>query len=187
MKVASSSPLGKSALDAAIAQMRVKLRKPFDESFVEFSLDATAGVLHVVSLERSATGQYGKYAGQASLSYEKISLNAALPSPILYAGEYPALFIKFAGWLYQQYGLLLEENEFEIVGAPGALINSSFMTFKPAANTGVLELRALPQSGRFVAGSTLRLLMAPSNGVTWLPGLVPSAIQGDLQALSYGT
>lgn len=188
MLVASYSPLGKTGLDAAIALMRSRLRKPFDETFVEFSLDATNAVLHVQSLERSATGAYGKYSGSASLSYQKVALETLVPSPILYAGQYPILYVQFAQWLFQAYGIVLEDNEFVIDGGPtDPLIANTMMSFKPGDETGQLVLRALPTSARFVAGSKLRLLMAPSNGPAWLQGLIPNFVQGDLVELAYGT
>jgi hypothetical protein len=187
MLVASNSPLGQTGLEAAIAQMRAKLRKSLDERFVEYSLDATNAILHVNSLERSATGDYGKYAGSAQLSYEKVSLYDVAPEPILYTGQYPILFVQFAGWVKQQYGIVLEENEFTISGGPlTELINSSIMSFPPDADSGLMKLRAGVNSARFLAGSEIKFHMAPDNGPVYLKGLMNIYYQGDLKQLAYG-
>lgn len=188
MRVSSTSPLGKTGLQAAIDHMRSKLRKPLDERFVEFSLDAVNAALHVQSLERSATGEYGRYAGSAVLTYEKVALETVVPSAIIYTGQYPILFVQFAGWFLQTYGIVLEQNEFAIDGGPTTpLVNNTMMTFSPDSTTGYLSLRALNTSGRFIAGSKLHIRMEPSNGPAWLQGLVPSFVQGDLSKLAYST
>ncbi len=186
MKVDPSSPLALTGLQAVIALLRQRLRKPLDEEHVEFELDAVNAELIVRSLERSVKGDYGKYSGEARLSYQKLNLNTVLPYAIHYTGEYPTTFLKLRQWLYETYQLQLEEGEFRLPGnADVPLTNNVVVNLPPDPQTGEIALVARTQSGRFIAGSTLRLIVSPSNGPIRLPALVPSGIKGDLAWLSY--
>ena len=187
MRIASDSPLGFDGKTAVIHHLRDQLRRPLDESFVSFELDAVNATLTVHSLERSTTGEYGRYAGSETLSYQKIPLSACLPYSIPYYGEYPCSFAMLRGALEQQYGLVLEVGEFALAGTTTPLIDSSMLEAPLNGTTNVLRLEALASSARFTTGSVLNVMMIPNTGLLWLPGIVPDVLTLNGQLLTQTT
>lgn len=176
MRVSTNSPLATDGKTAVINHLRQQLRRPLDETFVQFELDNINAVLTVHSLERSTSGVYGRYSGSEMLSYQKVPLETCLPYSIPYRGEYPCSFAVLRGWLEQHYGLVLDPGELAIAATTVPLIDSSIVNIALNPATNVLLLDALPSSARFTTGSQLKITMIPSNGKQWLPGLVPSVL-----------
>lgn len=187
MRINTDSPLAFDGKTAVINHLRQQLRRPLDEAFVEFALDSTNAVLTVHSKERSTTGEYGRYSGSQALSYQKTPLETCVPYTVPYRGEYPCSFGMLRGWLEQQYGMALDPGEFTLTSGTDPLIDSSIIDVILNPVNNLLVLEALPISARFTAGSQLRIMMIPSNGKQWLPGLIPSSLTIDANLLSQTT
>ena len=187
MRINADSPLAFDGKTAVINHLRQQLRRPLDEAFVDFTLDSTNAVLTVHSKERSTTGEYGRYSGSQALSYEKIPLQTCIPYTVPYRGEYPCSFGMLRGWLEQQYGMALDPGEFALATTTVPLIDSSNIDVALNPENNLLTLEALPISARFITGSQLRIMMIPSNGKQWLPGLIPSSLIVDANLLSQST
>lgn len=173
MNVSINSPLALTGLNAVLGHFRSRLTLPLDEQHVQFSIDALNSKLIITALPFSTNGEVGKYRGVAEFAYGKVSLQQVLPYPILYKAVYPTPFSVMRSHLLNTYGIILEEGEFALADAPShGLVNTDSVAFAPDAAHGLLTLTALASSPRWIAGTTLRLTVIPTNGPQRLNSLV---------------
>lgn len=160
MQVDPLHPLARTGLACAVAQLRDALSEPIAEDHVVYSLDPLTSELVITALDTTAGGDVGKYRGTARFAYGKAQLGQVLPYPILCTVVYPTTYRLLKQWLREQYNVVLEEGEFALASNPThGLVGDDPVADAPDSNNSVLELVALPASGRWVTGSKLRLIV----------------------------
>lgn len=188
MKVSTTHPLARTGLDCAVERFRSSLSQPILEGHVRYELDAPASELVIVSLEETPQGEIGRYRGTARFGYGKVQLGLVLPNVIAATLAYPTTFRLLKQWLMSTYGILLEEGEFAISTAPThGLAGDDLIDVVPGASNSVVSLIALPASGRWVAGSTLRLQVVGNVTKTHLNDLVSVPIALDMARLTHAS
>jgi hypothetical protein len=185
MKVSTTHPLARSGLDCAIAQLQNALSQPILEAHVRYELDAAASELVIISLDETTEGEIGKYRGTARFAYGKAGLDKVLPYPLVCTLGYPTTYRLLKQWMWETYGVLLEEGEFALSSAPTyGLVNDDPVNVAPAAGNSFVELIALPASGRWKTGTTLRLQVVGSVAKTHLNDQVSMPMAADLSRLT---
>ena len=185
LTVPVNSPLAKPALDVVLAMFNALLIKPLDQRHVDFHIDAVNSRLIMTAREVATNGDYGIYYNAMEMPYLKASLLKVLPYPIVYQGPWPTSFRALRLNLQARYGILLEEGEFALLPNSAPLVDGSPLSGEPNPDSGVVALTALPASGRWLSGTTLRLIVAASNGPTRLKALVDVDRPADLSTLTY--
>lgn len=167
-------PLYNTALDTVVSLFHSQLTVPLDDDNVSYSLDPTAGTLTITSLDVTATGKVGEYINAATFDYGKADLSAILPYPVVYDGAWPSTYRLLVNYLKNRFGFVLEENEFTIPGnsVATALMFDDVIDAPSDGTNGEITLVAAASSGRWIAGSKIRIVMVPSNGKVLLPALI---------------
>lgn len=163
-----------------------------DPAFVSYSLDATNAILTVTALPQAADGRKGIYTGTVTFPYRKQDLSAIVPKDIVFGESYPMTWDRLKSYLKASYDFLLEDGDFYVQGdstqtplMPGATIGVN-----PNPTNGQIVLVATPQSGRWLAGSTLPLTItasgagAPGNHIA-IVGKAPDGVVGQPYDATY--
>lgn len=185
MQVNSLHPLARTGLNCAIDQLRAALSQPLSEEHVVFTLDPVASELVITALDTTAGGAVGKYRGVARFAYGKARLSQVLPYPVLCKVVYPTTYRLLKQWLREQYNLLLEEGEFALASNPTqGLAGDDPIAVAPNESNSVIELIALPTSGRWVSGGTLRLIVVGNVLKKHLNDLIQFQLAGDIYRIT---
>lgn len=158
------SQLGTTAIEAVKALFYSVFTRTLDARFVDFSLDAAASELVIVSKDESSDGQVGRYRGSYRWPYTKANLNSLVPYPLAVQAEYPMTFRQLRSQLMTRYNIFLEENEFSLTtGNNVGLVEDSVLATPLMNAYGQFSLYATVNSGRFVAGSSLTMIFVQPN------------------------
>jgi hypothetical protein len=182
----SMNLLGQTALDCVTAQFRAVFTETIDERYVKYSLDAPNSRLQIQALLQGTDGSTGIYENNASCTYAKANLGVLVPYPVVYDGAWPTTYRLLKTYLQSRYGFLLEDGEFTIASnlVTTPLQADDAVNATPNPMTGEVALTAVPASGRWKTGTSLRLVIAASNGPTRLTALVPTSVTPQLAALT---
>lgn len=184
MRVPENHPLGLTALDAVIGHLQRQLSTPLVLEHLNFTLDRGSSELLIQAKDFTRNGDVGLYKGSVRYPYGKADLLKVLPYPLVYTGPYPTVFRNLAQWMRSTYGVLLEEGEFATTNRPTtALAGNAPVDAEPETNVGVVTLVALASSGRWQAGTTLRLLVTGNGGAEQLNGLISMNRTAELSQL----
>ena len=177
-----TSPLA-MASDRYLKQLYTQsLNKPLDLDHVTITVLPAQSKIRVGALAYTEHGEVGKYKGFFEVEYVKADLNKILPHPVLYTGNYPVQYGELCESLLNTYGMVLEENEFTLDGTT-PLTNSSLLDIRPAVNSDIVKLTALPESGRWKSGSYLSLRIAVSNHAQSLASIIAQGQPGSISKL----
>ena len=184
MRVANDHPLALPALDAVILQLQKQLSSPLVLEHLDFRLDRGSSELIINAKDFTRNGEVGVYKGSARYPYGKADLQKVLPYPLVYTGPYPTIFRNLAQWMRATYGILMEEGEFATTNRPTVpLVGNAPIDAEPETNVGVVSLVALASSGRWRAGTSIRLLVTGSGGAEQLNGLISMRREAELSQL----
>lgn len=184
MRVPDNHPLALPALEAVIGQLDRQLSTPLVKEHLNFSLDQGSSELVIQAKDFTRNGDVGIYKGSTRYPYGKADLLKVLPYPLVYTGPYPTIFRNLAQWMKATYGILMEEGEFATTNRPTTpLVGNAPVDAEPETSVGVVSLVALASSGRWQAGSTIRLLVTGSGGAEQLNGLISMRRTAELSQL----
>lgn len=156
--------LSMTSLEAVIALFYSFFNRPLDERFIQLSLDKENSELIIASKDESTDGQVGGYRGSYRWKYRKANLSVTCPNPLAIQIEYPTNFRELRNRLLSRYQFLLEENEFSLSpNGVNGLTDDSTINIDLLEEYGQLKLFATANSGRFLLGTELTLIVLQPN------------------------
>ncbi len=157
--------LTKTALEAARDQFISVVGNVLDPTQVVYSIDAVNSSLTISGREMATDGEVGKFVGSYSLPFTKVDINQLLPYPIYVDVLYPAQLRVIKTFLKNTYDLVFEEGELAYPNTPTVPIDENdYLDLIPDESTGHIELVITDQSGRFMVGGIVRLLIGAPEG-----------------------
>lgn len=148
-----------TTLDCALELVWRTLGVKIDRESVDCTVSSVSGEysrLHLAARSTTADGSVSSYYGMTDFTYRKVDLETILPKDLVYDGEYPTTFERLQQYLKFSYDFNLEEHEFVLVGGSAMPLKAGDVINVAANAQGQIVLSAHVNSGRWLAGTSMR-------------------------------
>ena len=156
---------------------------------VKSKFNPQQGKLIITARDKAADGRPGIYSGTAEFIYQKCWLDPELPTnSFVYGGSYPTTFGQLRSYLQATQDFYMEESDFtesRYDGLLAGILTDSSIVNGDLWPDGTISLSATERSGRWTAGSTIRIIPVSKLLENPAPPLVLSGTSVEGHALDY--
>lgn len=153
-----------TALDCALELLYRTRGVKIDRDFVTITLEyvsPTQSRLVLTAKAQADDGRKGIYTGTQTFLFNKKNLGAILPTFLVYGSVYPTRFDQLKQYLKATYDILLDEEEFSLVGAIGDVpLKGQDMLGVQLDHDNKFYLKTTQKSGRFPPNQQMAIMVA---------------------------